>query len=110
MLLQPIVENAVNHGLFHKPEKGKVEIDVKYINNETFKVSITDDGIGIKKAKEIFKNSTKNYQSHSTDVLQERLLLLKQSKEWEIEYEIKDLSDKSLKSGTEVNIIFKQLF
>ena len=109
MLLQPIVENAVNHGLFHKPDKGKVKIDIKYLDKEMFNISILDDGIGIKKAKEIYKKSSKNYQSHSTEVLQERLFLLKQSKEWQIDYKIRDLSDEPLKSGTEVNITFKQL-
>ena len=63
----------------------------------------------IAEAKEIYKNSTKNYQSHSTEVLQERLFLLKQNLEWQIDYKIRDLSEESLKTGTEVSILFKQL-
>ncbi len=110
MLLQPIVENAVNHGLFHKKENGNIRIVFEYINNETFKVIIDDDGIGINKSKKLFKTSSKNYQSSSSKVLQERLELLNQSDEWKISFKIQDKSDieNSLK-GTLVTLIFKQL-
>lgn len=108
MILQPIIENSVNHGLFHKPEKGTICVHFKYIDKITFEVIVTDDGIGINKAKEIFKNSTKNYQSHSTSVLKERLELLQQSREWMINYTIIDLNEKDkTKEGTEVKIVFK---
>jgi hypothetical protein len=108
MILQPIVENAVNHGLFHKQSKGLVSIAFKFIDNFSFKVCIEDDGIGIKKAKDIYKNSSKNYQSSSSAVLNERLELLNQSKNWKIIYTIKDLQgDKT--SGTLVELTFKQL-
>ena len=109
MLLQPILENAVNHGLFHKKENGLVTVDFKYIDYNTYKVTIKDNGIGIKKAKEFYKNSVKNYQSSSTIVLQERLSLLQKSKHWEIEYSIEDLSKTNKgEQGTEVNISFKK--
>src|SRR5690606_34689568 len=45
MLLQPIVENAVNHGVFHKPNGGSVNIQFIYIDNSTYKVLVVDDGI-----------------------------------------------------------------
>lgn len=108
MILQPLVENAVNHGLFHKKENGKVMVHFIYLTENSFKVSIIDDGIGIKKAKEIYIKSTKNYRSNSTEVLQERLQLLQQSNDWKIDFTIKDLADQSKKTGTEVTIIFKK--
>ncbi len=108
MILQPIVENAVNHGLFHKQGKGTVTIAFIYLDDIIFKVTIKDDGIGIKKAKEIFKNSSKNYQSRSSDVLKERLALLRQSNDWDIRYQIEDLSVSNVTSGTLVTLIFKQ--
>ncbi len=108
MILQPIVENAVNHGLFHKPGVGRVQINFIYLNNIAYKVTIKDDGIGIDKSKEIFMRSSKSYQSRSTNVLNERLALLKQSKEWDIIYSIEDLSKKSETTGTIVTLTFKQ--
>ncbi|TVZ56842.1 two component regulator with propeller domain [Lutibacter sp. Hel_I_33_5] len=109
MILQPIIENAVNHGLFHKKENGFVRVNFQQKAKNSFTVIIEDDGIGIKKAKEIYKNSTKNYQSNSTNVLEERLSLLKQSHDWDIEYTIKDLSNFKEKTGTKVILKFNKL-
>lgn len=109
MLLQPIVENAVNHGLFHKKESGTVELTFQQLNANTYQVTIKDDGIGIKKAKLIYKSSSKNYQSNSSKVIHERLELLNKSKEWNISYDIQDISDTDLdKTGTKVSLIFEQ--
>lgn len=109
MLLQPIVENGVNHGLFHKQGPGKIEIKFIHMDEFSFQVLIKDDGIGINKAKEIQRTSSKNYQSRSSQVLQERLELFKQSNEWDIDFKIEDLSDThNDQTGTLVNLIFKQ--
>lgn len=115
MLIQPIVENAVNHGLFHKKGVGTIHIHFHYINEFAFKITIEDDGIGINKAKKMFSNSTKNYQSHSSDVLQERIDLLNQSKKWIIDYKIQDkeeLENKNTnlagKTGTIAMLSFNQ--
>lgn len=108
MILQPILENAVNHGLFHKKENGNILVHFKFIDALTYEVIITDDGIGIKKSKEIYKNSSKNYQSNSTEVLKERLQLLVQSKLWKIQYSFQDISEISNETGTKVSITFKQ--
>lgn len=116
MMLQPIVENAVNHGLFHKKENGNVDIKFQYVDETTFRVIIEDDGIGIHKAKELYKNITNNNQDRSTNVLEERLDLFKHSKDWEITYSIKDKSDSSksnseqiMETGTIVSLLFKKL-
>lgn len=90
MLLQPIVENAVNHGLFHKKGNGRIYIHFKNIHPNTIQVIIEDDGIGFNRAKEIFKSSAKNYQSRSSEVLRERLELLNRSKNWLIDYKLTD--------------------
>ena len=106
MLLQPIVENAVNHGVFHNQGKGVVEIVFNYINKNTYKVIITDDGIGMKRSKEIQQKSLKNLKSklHSTQILKERLELLNRNKIWDISYKLtSDLSDDK---GTSVQLIF----
>ena len=107
MLLQPIVENAINHGLFHKNGKGTVLINFKKINDNTFEVVVKDNGIGINKSKEVFRASSKNYQSNSSAVLQERLDLLNKSRDWDIKYTIQDVSDTNPEeTGTKVTLIF----
>ncbi|HBW13588.1 MAG TPA: hypothetical protein DEF30_07215 [Proteiniclasticum sp.] len=44
--LQPLVENAIRHGLMEKLEGGKVKISV-YQKEESYVISIADDGVGI---------------------------------------------------------------
>lgn len=46
LLLQPLVENAVKHGLQPKREGGTVSIGIKRIGTE-FIIDVTDNGIGI---------------------------------------------------------------
>jgi len=108
MLLQPLVENAINHGLFHKVGKGHISILFSYIDNSTIKIIIEDDGIGVMKSKEIYVKSSKNYQSRSSAVLQERMELLNQTDTWKIEYEILDLLEIKNSSGTRVSLIINQ--
>lgn len=44
--IQPLVENAVRHGILRKPEGGTVQIGVKAVA-DGWKVSVEDDGVGI---------------------------------------------------------------
>jgi two-component system sensor histidine kinase LytS len=46
LILQPIVENAIKHGILKKKNSGKVIITIKE-NNEDIIISIYDNGIGI---------------------------------------------------------------
>ncbi|MEM7087357.1 MAG: histidine kinase [Bacteroidota bacterium] len=108
MILQPMVENAVNHGLFHKKGSGKIRIQFIYVNEFTIKVQIADDGIGINKSIEMYRSSTQKYKSHSSAVLHERLELLNESKKWSISYSIQDLSEIRNTSGTIVTLTINQ--
>ena len=45
LTIQPIVENAIKHGINQKPEGGTVTIKT-YDDDEFFYVDITDDGVG----------------------------------------------------------------
>lgn len=46
LIIQPLVENSVKHGLLKKREGGFVKISIKKIENDLF-ISIEDNGIGI---------------------------------------------------------------
>ncbi|HLV39148.1 sensor histidine kinase [Xanthomarina sp.] len=101
MLLQPIVENAVNHGVFNKMENGLVTLNFIYMDHQTFKVEIMDDGVG-------FVN-TRNKQSKnikSSSVLKDRLHFLNYSQKWEINYSTEEISpDKTDKGNKSVFLI-----
>lgn len=46
LTLQPIVENAIHHGLEPKPEKGKVTIRVLVVDTQ-LRITVADDGVGM---------------------------------------------------------------
>jgi len=79
LLLQPLVENAFKHGLFHKEENGYLLL--RFSKEKTcLQFTIEDNGIGREKSKTI--NSKKQqYQSHHSSGLQtieERLKIINQ--------------------------------
>ncbi|HFS68111.1 MAG TPA: hypothetical protein ENK67_07855 [Flavobacteriia bacterium] len=104
LLLQPIVENAVNHGIFHKKSKGTICLDFKYIDPQTFEVTIKDDGVGIEKSKQINLQSLKKHRSRSTEILKDRIKLLNLSEKWQITY---NLQDNTNNNQTTYNTIVK---
>jgi ligand-binding sensor domain-containing protein len=93
LLLQPIVENAVNHGIFHKKGKGTICLTFNYMDPKTFEVIIQDDGVGIEKSKAINKASLKKHQSRSTQILKDRIKLLNLSGKWRIDYQFIDATN-----------------
>lgn len=107
MLLQPIVENAVNHGLFHKLGKGLISVVFKKIDEVSFEVSVEDDGIGREQAGLIKQQQSGKHLSKSTHIIKDRIALLNESNKWEITYSIVDLNTKE-KTGTRVTLVFKQ--
>ena len=109
MLLQPIVENAVNHGIFHKQGKGTICLDFKKEDANSFLVSISDDGIGVAKAQEINKKSLKRHRSRSTEILKKRIQLLNMSGKWKISYEMKDLTEDKTEYSTRVSLKITKL-
>ena len=108
MILQPILENAVNHGIFHKKGKGTLKLKFTYINDNSFKVEVIDNGIGVNKARELSKNKKQTHTEHSSFVLEERLALLKESNNWDIDFSILDRSEsEDNQTGTRVTLVFK---
>jgi signal transduction histidine kinase len=103
MLLQPIVENAVNHGLFHNEGKGKITIDFIANSAQKFTVKISDNGIGLAEAKKIKEESIKTHISKSSEIIKDRIDLLNKSNEWFITYVIKELENTK---GTCVKLTF----
>ncbi len=80
MIVQPYVENAIEHGLRTK-EGGMVKIDFRLKDDYTILCTVTDNGIGRKRAKEI-KEKEKAYlhQSKGTAITEDRLRLLHNSR------------------------------
>ncbi|MBE6043420.1 MAG: sensor histidine kinase [Clostridium thermopalmarium] len=47
LIIQPLVENSIKHGILVDSNRGTVKIDIKKINDNSVSIIIEDDGIGI---------------------------------------------------------------
>ena len=55
IILQPVVENSIYHGIKNIPGNGLIKIDV-YKKDDSINISVKDNGIGFKKSKNFKKN------------------------------------------------------
>ena len=94
MLLQPIVENAVNHGIFNKMDNGKITINFKSIDEKNYQIEIIDDGVGV-----VNTQNKANKKVKSSNVLDDRLKFLNQTGNWKIVYSTEELHPESVDKG-----------
>ncbi|MDP1621153.1 MAG: histidine kinase [Bacteroidales bacterium] len=74
-IFQPFIENAINHGLMHRTQGGK--LIVEFIpEGHLLKCMIEDNGVGRQKAKEIENRSLTAHSSLSETITRERINLL----------------------------------
>ena len=106
LLLQPFVENAINHGLvYKKTNDGYVNINFRKENNKLI-CMVEDNGIGREKAAEVKNNSLKPYKSRGTEITDERLRSLELIENTKIDVEIFDKIDENrVPQGTKVTIV-----
>ncbi|WP_343766863.1 sensor histidine kinase [Gangjinia marincola] len=103
MLIQPYVENSLNHGLLHKKDQRILNIFFTNKNSTHFKCIIEDNGIGRKKAEEIKLERRPEHKSFATKTTNNRLTLINYGKVNKIELIIEDLYDsKNMPCGTKV--------
>lgn len=99
MILQPLVENAIKHGLEPKEEMGFLQISFSELE-EGVKCVIKDDGIGREKSEELKKESIKLYQSRGVELINKKIEILN-----DLDYQIR-LEYAETNVGTEVHVIF----
>ena len=105
LLLQPFVENAINHGLRHKKTQGLLTIKMIFEEeNETLICIIEDDGVGRKKAAEIRAQSLTNHKSRGTQIIEERLATFNASGEIKLEVKTEDVNVMLEDCGTRVTL------
>jgi sensor histidine kinase YesM len=103
LLLQPYVENAIWHGLMHKPEGGCVQVKVAQVKADCLSITITDDGIGRTQAAVLKSKSATLYKSFGMKMTGERINLINQMYKTHTQVQIHDLMDaEGNPAGTEV--------
>ena len=66
IIIQPIVENSIYHGIKNLSGNGIITIDV-YRENSTVNISVKDNGIGFEKAKQFKKSKTGGVGTQNVD-------------------------------------------
>ncbi|HLO46177.1 MAG TPA: PAS domain S-box protein [Leadbetterella sp.] len=108
MLLQPFIENAINHGLRYKSSKGLLK--VSFIDSDTnILVKIEDNGVGRRAAEKIKSLSSQGYKSQGLKITTHRIENYNKLNLENIKYKISDLLENSENIGTLVEIYFPKL-
>ena len=90
LIIQPYAENAIWHGLMHKEEKGRLEIEL-YEEQNMLCCKIVDDGVGRKKAVELKSKSASTHKSMGMQITANRIAMLQEEKNMATEIRITDL-------------------
>jgi len=85
MIIQPIAENSIWHGLATRDDKGFIKLSFQDYTPKSLKIIIEDNGIGMKKALE-YSGKESHHKHLGMQILEKRLNLL--SKKYNVETSI----------------------
>lgn len=107
-LLQPFVENAINHGLFHLKEGGELSIEIKQISDSETEVIVIDNGIGREKSAELKKTTLNKHKSRATQIINERINSLNSIGDFKIDVDTTDAFPAKENCGTKVRVLISE--
>ncbi|WP_295120877.1 histidine kinase [uncultured Chitinophaga sp.] len=76
MLIQPILENAIKHGLAPKNGSGRLIVKMQ-LQNDLLYCAVDDDGIGWEQSNALKSNKLVKHESTAISVIKERLQIIK---------------------------------
>jgi hypothetical protein len=104
LLLQPLVENAIWHGIQPKAGQGHLRIAFDRPHPHQLRCIVEDDGIGRARSQVLRQGRRQARESVSTDIIQERLSMMRRNQA--VDMNIIDLHDDAgLPMGTRVELI-----
>ncbi len=103
MILQPYIENAIWHGLSHKPTDKKLQIRITKTNG-AIQYEIEDNGVGRKKSAELKSLFRKEHKSKGMELLSKRFKLLSKELGVDIVTSYEDVINNGEVAGTLVII------
>lgn len=108
MIIQPIAENAIWHGLALLKDKGVININITSFTNNSLKFIIRDNGIGMKKSAEFIEKDSR-HQQLGMQIIEKRLFLLGKKYKTETSISFKEQYPDSFFPGTVVEIILPKM-
>jgi sensor histidine kinase YesM/ligand-binding sensor domain-containing protein len=104
-IIQPLVENAIWHGLMNCSRPGRIEISIISSNGNDMVCKVKDNGIGRAEAAKL--KASHDRKSLGISIIQKRLSLINTRNSMLITLQINDLTDDDgHASGTEAVIVF----
>ncbi|MGD1844936.1 MAG: histidine kinase [Salibacteraceae bacterium] len=108
LLLQPLAENAIWHGISPKPEGGHLKIEVD-IANGMLRCIITDNGIGREASYRRSPQESNHRRVRSRLLIRNRIRLLRTLYRKPVSMRTRDLYKQQLPTGTQVVLLLPQL-
>lgn len=103
LLFQPLVENAINHGLFHRKKDGLLTIVFKAMPGKNGIVGIIEDnGVGRQQAKQLEQNAPTSKESYGTNLITDLINFFGRYEQLRIEIEYEDRKEPI--TGTKVTV------
>ena len=102
MLIQPFVENALKHGLLHRPSDRFIKLHFSF--DEVLICVVEDNGIGRKASAEINQRRNKEHKSFAISAIQQRFSMLQKKVTYKIGFEYEDLYEGNEAKGTRVTL------
>jgi ligand-binding sensor domain-containing protein/two-component sensor histidine kinase len=112
MLLQPYIENSIRHGIQHRNDnKGLISLTIHKTSGNSVLYTVTDNGVGRKKAAELKSSRHIEYQSRGTSINEKRIIAINTQFKTNIRVNIEDMTDENgMAAGTTVTILIPTLY
>jgi len=108
LLLQPLIENAINHGLFNKKGRGLLLIEfTKGLSDAELICTIDDNGIGRSKAELLNRRYKKEKNSYGTELTKDLIDIFKRYEQMDIDLQYFDKTEPE--TGTTVRLVIKNV-
>jgi two-component sensor histidine kinase len=104
MIIQPFVENAINHGLLHREDSGLLLIKIEQAK-EGVKITVADNGIGIEQSKKIKLQLESDHVSQGMALINNRLEIMNEMYNTEIKFSLTEQHPEDRKyPGTKITL------
>ncbi|MDP5170435.1 MAG: histidine kinase [Bacteroidia bacterium] len=111
MLLQPFVENSIEHGIKPLDSGGIIEVHVSRLDDDYLKIMIRDNGIGIEASKAAKEGRPKDHVSRGMQITLDRLKLFARMTGKKYSLDLREMKNSEGEpQGTEVEMILPVSF